>query len=341
MPKETGGGGYGTVATSIAGIQNGSPDGIALVDAGGVVIQFLSYEGAFIANDGPAVGMMSIDIIVSQPSTNPLMLSLQLMGTGSTYNDFTWSNPSAETPNLINNGQTFQGTANVVLTFAETSVAGTCSGESTITRTWTATSVCNIVSTHVQTITVVDTSMPMPTCQDVTIVLDENGIATITPEQINNGSTDNCGAVTLSLSQTDFTCANAGANIVTLTVTDDCGNIGTCTSTVTVVDNTAPVITCPQDIFVNLDPGACDAIVTWNDATATDNCGIASIVQTAGPASGTTLGRGTTNTVTYVATDTGGNTSTCSFNIQVIEFVPSSNDIACNSLVHILSLIHI
>lgn len=37
----------------VDGIQNGSPDGIALVDAGGAVVEFLSYEGVFTAVGGP------------------------------------------------------------------------------------------------------------------------------------------------------------------------------------------------------------------------------------------------------------------------------------------------
>ena len=48
---------YPTVA-----IQNGSPDGMALVNAGGTVVEFLSYEGVMTAADGPAAGMTSIDI---------------------------------------------------------------------------------------------------------------------------------------------------------------------------------------------------------------------------------------------------------------------------------------
>ena len=44
------------------GIQNGSPDGIALVDATGTVVEFLSYEGTFAAVDGPAAGLTSVDI---------------------------------------------------------------------------------------------------------------------------------------------------------------------------------------------------------------------------------------------------------------------------------------
>src|SRR5512133_902521 len=38
------------------GIQHGSPDGMALVDASNNVVQFLSYEGTFTAADGAASG---------------------------------------------------------------------------------------------------------------------------------------------------------------------------------------------------------------------------------------------------------------------------------------------
>lgn len=37
--------GYGCLYVSTIGIQNGSPDGLAIVDSTGSVVQFLSYEG--------------------------------------------------------------------------------------------------------------------------------------------------------------------------------------------------------------------------------------------------------------------------------------------------------
>jgi DNA/RNA endonuclease G (NUC1) len=51
------------------GIQNGSPDGLALVNSGGQVIEFLSYEGTFTATTGPATGMTSTDIIATETSS--------------------------------------------------------------------------------------------------------------------------------------------------------------------------------------------------------------------------------------------------------------------------------
>ena len=46
------------------GIQNGEPDGIALVAPNGTVVEFLSYEGSFVAASGPAQGLRSVDILV-------------------------------------------------------------------------------------------------------------------------------------------------------------------------------------------------------------------------------------------------------------------------------------
>src|SRR5687767_2307624 len=48
------------------GIQNGSPDGIAIVSPAGVVSEFVSYEGPFTATNGPANGMLSMDIGVAE-----------------------------------------------------------------------------------------------------------------------------------------------------------------------------------------------------------------------------------------------------------------------------------
>ena len=93
------------------GIQNatGLPDGIALVDPTGNVVQFLSYEGAFTATEGPANGMLSTDIGVSEDNgTTAVGESLQLTGAGAT---FTWAAAASETFGAINTGQDFAAVA--------------------------------------------------------------------------------------------------------------------------------------------------------------------------------------------------------------------------------------
>ncbi|HBX68125.1 MAG TPA: hypothetical protein DEH25_01720 [Chloroflexi bacterium] len=104
-------GGYGTVVLTYPsnGIQNGSPDGIALVDATNTVVQFLSYEGTITAADGPAIGMLSTDIGVSENGSGAVGNSLQLIGSGTTDADFTWAGEQANTFGAVNTGQTFSG----------------------------------------------------------------------------------------------------------------------------------------------------------------------------------------------------------------------------------------
>jgi len=99
--------GYGTLSFAAVGLQNGAPDGMALVDASSAVVQFLSYEGAFTAVGGAANGETSTDIAASEAGNEVVGQSLQLTGTGSAYSHFTWSAPSANTFGSPNTGQTF------------------------------------------------------------------------------------------------------------------------------------------------------------------------------------------------------------------------------------------
>lgn len=102
--------GFGTQFFSINGLQNGSPDGFALISPSDEVIQFLSYEGAFTAVGGPADGLLSEDVGVIQLSSTLAGTSLQLEGNGRTYSDFTWSASSIpSTYSQVNTGQSFGG----------------------------------------------------------------------------------------------------------------------------------------------------------------------------------------------------------------------------------------
>jgi hypothetical protein len=101
-------GGFGVVTVAAPGLQNGPNDAIALVDAGGNVVQFLGYEGPATAASGVAAGLQSTDIGVSQNGTEPVGSSLQLQGSGSAYQDFTWvATPGSNTFGAVNGGQTF------------------------------------------------------------------------------------------------------------------------------------------------------------------------------------------------------------------------------------------
>lgn len=93
----------------ISDIQNGAPDGLALVD-GSSVLQFLSYEGAFTAISGPAAGLVSKDIGVSQGGTRTAgEAALGLTGTGGSADGFSWVEFIAipHSPGAANHGQAF------------------------------------------------------------------------------------------------------------------------------------------------------------------------------------------------------------------------------------------
>jgi DNA/RNA endonuclease G (NUC1) len=110
------------------GIQNGSPDGMALVDAGGTVVEFLSYEGTFAATNGPALGLTSTDIGVAELGTEPAGMSLQRNGGG------TWSGPVASTFGACNDDQEQPPPAEVAsVTVAPASLTVTQGGIGTFT----------------------------------------------------------------------------------------------------------------------------------------------------------------------------------------------------------------
>lgn len=96
-----------TLSYPTNGIQNGPSDGIALVDPSGQVVQFISYEGQIKASNGPAAGLTSTNLPVSETGSDPAGRSLQLGGTGSSYANFTWRSPATATFGACNNGQTF------------------------------------------------------------------------------------------------------------------------------------------------------------------------------------------------------------------------------------------
>lgn len=128
--------GNGTLTFTTTGIQNGSPDGLALVDGGGNVVQFLSYEGTFIANGGPANGLASTDIGVAQSGSEPNTQSLQLKGSGGEYEDFTWTTASTSSFGAVNAGQDFTaGNPNGTLRVRDASVVEGDSGTTALTFT--------------------------------------------------------------------------------------------------------------------------------------------------------------------------------------------------------------
>jgi|688.fasta_scaffold05199_9 hypothetical protein len=178
----------------------------------------------------------------------------------------------------------------------------------------TAADPAGLTSTCNATITVVDNTNPTVVAQNVTIALDANGAASTTAAAIDNGSSDNVGIVSLTLSNSNFTCANLGPNAVTLYATDAAGNTDSAAATVTVVDAIAPVAN-GQNIVVQLDAnGSATVQASQFNLGSTDNCSIANLDISKTSFDCTNVG---VNNLTFTVTDGSGNSSSTQVTVLV------------------------
>jgi len=163
-----------------------------------------------------------------------------------------------------------------------------------------------------------DLQPPVANCSDTTVSLDALAVASIDSSFIDNNSTDNIGITSYMLSQTDFNCANLGANTVTLTVEDQAGNSSSCSATVMVIDEIEPnVVT--QNISVYLDPSGTVSITADSlDNGTSDNCSLDTVFLSVYNFTCSDVG---TNVVTFSATDSDGNTHSANAVVTVIDSV--------------------
>lgn len=119
LSDEGGGLGVAVARWPSNGIQNGPNDAVALVDARGLVIEFLSYEGIVRGTSGPAAGRLSQDIGVSESESTPLGSSLQRFGVGRDAGQLGWRGPVTATFGRINAGQSAEDSAPTNVTIME------------------------------------------------------------------------------------------------------------------------------------------------------------------------------------------------------------------------------
>ena len=96
---------FGFLCFEMQGMQNRSPDGLALVSPTGTIVEFLSYEGSLLAVDGAAAGLMSVPIAVAESSSSVLGESLQREGQGSQAADFHWAGSAPHSRGMVNPAQ--------------------------------------------------------------------------------------------------------------------------------------------------------------------------------------------------------------------------------------------
>lgn len=177
----------------------------------------------------------------------------------------------------------------------------------------------------------VDTISPTLTLMNPTVYLDNTGSASMQPSEIIDAAYDNVSLIDTTISQTEFTCSDLGVVNVEVSITDNSENITTKTADVTVMDTVKPSIACAGDMTVDADESNSYTMTgTEGDpASSSDNCSIKSVENDYNNEStldGASFPAGTT-TVTWTVTDTSDNTSSCSFDITVNEYV-GINDFA-------------
>jgi len=192
----------------------------------------------------------------------------------------------------------------------------TCSEIGANIVTLTVTDDGGLFSTCTATVTVEDNIPPAMVCRDLTLYLDQTGVAMLLPADVNSGSSDNCpGALSLFLSRTSFSCSDIGAPVpVTLTGTDASGNSADCISQVTVLDTVSPTVNVKTFNLVLGTSGTGTLLPSDIDNGTFDNCGPVSLSVTPNTFSCRDQG---THIVNLTAIDTFGNSSSKNVAITV------------------------
>jgi hypothetical protein len=174
------------------------------------------------ANGNTATGTATVTVEDKvKPTLSTRNITVQLNAAGT----------AAITENEVNNGSS---DACGGLIFDTDKTSFNCADVGTNTVMLTVTDANGNTSTGTATVTVEDNVKPTAVCRNITVNLGLDGTVSISPQQIDNGSGDACGAVNLNTNISLFNTANVGPNNVILTVTDLNGNSSYCTAVVTV-----------------------------------------------------------------------------------------------------------
>jgi gliding motility-associated-like protein len=263
--------------------------------------------------DGSGNSTTATQLVTVEDTTPPTIFVPKNVTVNTNFDSCSATNVILDKPDAFDNCSTIVITNNAPLVY----LLG-----STIV-TWTATDIAGNTATVDQTIVVKDQTLPIVITKNLVVSLDNTGNVSINASQINNGSRDNCGILSTTISPDKFTCANLGANTVRLTVTDTNGNVAIANATVTIVDNSMPTIV-TKNITVTLDEvGLATITPEMINNGSSDNCGIVSMVLNK-----TTFQCGDVGvqTVILTVTDSSGNSTNASATVTI------TNNFADNEL---------
>jgi hypothetical protein len=182
------------------------------------------------------------------------------------------------------------------------------------TRFWTATDACNNSSSTSRTVSWVEDVTP-----PVIAIAGYNANAGCNPTSLPFGTasaTDNCGAATVTSSTGSVTSSGCNRSQTRFwTATDACNNSSSTSRTVSwVEDVTPPVITIAGH---NPNAGCNPTSLAFGTASATDNCGAATVTSSTG--SVTSSGCNRSQTRFWTATDACNNSSSTSRTVSWVE----------------------
>lgn len=209
---------------------------------------------------------------------------------------------------------------NATVTYSDVETPGECAQAKTITRTWTASDTCGNTATCVQTITIVDTTLPQITqcpTNNIEVTCAQGTEPDVTGRPVVQDDCDPAPVVTYNDVEDNGCCPIASIIRRTWTVTDACGNSTTCLQTIKVRDTQRPEITCPPDKTIQCTESKHPSNTGY--ATAVDACDSNPTVTYYDDTCGTcpkVIRR------TWKARDDCGNRATCVQTITIVDTVP-------------------
>jgi len=177
-------------------------------------------------------------------------------------------------------------------------------------------------------VAVIDNRPPVFTsdCPKDTIVKTDLGSCSTAVSWVMPTAIDNCSGndVTVKSDSINGQKFGIGLHTVTITARDTVspnGNVVSCSFNILVKDEEAPtILSCVKDTIITAPLGSCDAIFSWNNPIAIDNCDNSITFQSDSLKGGVfTSG---SHVITVFAFDDALNTSSCSFKLTVIGNVP-------------------